>query len=146
MVTIITGRAIRDEAAEDKTFDIVKWIRAKKLQWLGHILRMDPNRMVHQAMKVLHVNRTPGDLLMDAPDFSWKELKQFAANRDAWHALVKTVRGGSRIHVDLKTQPELRSASRPSLQHQYPTRSTAKTRKGNLRQSVIRQRRISLAI
>ena len=30
MVSIITGRTIRDEAAEDKTFDLVKWIRARK--------------------------------------------------------------------------------------------------------------------
>ena len=112
----ITGKSYKEEASEEtRTFDLVRWIRARRAQWLGHILRMDPNRMVHQAVKVLHANRTPGDLLMDAPDFSWKELKQFSANRDAWRALVKTVRGGSRIHVDLKTQPELRSASRPSL-------------------------------
>ena len=50
---------------------------------------MDPERLVHQAAKLIHGDRTPGDLLMDAPDLSWKELIQFATNRDAWRALVK---------------------------------------------------------
>ena len=48
MVSVITGRTVRAEASSGKTFDLVKWIRARKLQWLGHILRMDPERMLRQ--------------------------------------------------------------------------------------------------
>ena len=32
MVSKITGKSIREEASEGKTFDLVKWIRARKLQ------------------------------------------------------------------------------------------------------------------
>ena len=46
MVSIITGRHVREEASEGKTFDLIKWIRARKLQWLGHILRMGKGRKV----------------------------------------------------------------------------------------------------
>ena len=43
-------------------------------QYLGHILRMDPARMVHKAVQYMHENRVQGDLLMDAPSYSWPEL------------------------------------------------------------------------
>ena len=29
---VITGRTVREEATSDKTFDLVKWIRVRKLQ------------------------------------------------------------------------------------------------------------------
>ena len=29
-------------------------------------------------------NRDQGDMLDDAPDLSWEELKKLAENRDAW--------------------------------------------------------------
>ena len=32
MISIITGRTNREEASEGKTFDLVKWIRARRLQ------------------------------------------------------------------------------------------------------------------
>ena len=32
MVSKITGRSVHEEAAEGKTFDIVRWIRARRLQ------------------------------------------------------------------------------------------------------------------
>ena len=89
----ITGKSIREEASADsRTFDLVRWIRARRAQWLGHILRMQPDRMIHKAVKILHENRAVGDLLMDAPDYSWRELKQLAANRDAWRSLVHSIR------------------------------------------------------
>ena len=38
MVSIITGKTIHEEASNGKTFDLTMWIRARRLQWLGHIL------------------------------------------------------------------------------------------------------------
>ena len=65
---------------------------------------MDPSRMVHQAVKIMHGDRMSGDLLMDAPDYSWHGLKQFAANRDAWRKLVQTIlkpySGASALRLD----------------------------------------------
>ena len=46
MVSIITGRTIHAEASSDKTFDIVMWIRARRLQWIGHILRFGTMRLI----------------------------------------------------------------------------------------------------
>ena len=34
-----------------------------------------------------------------------------------------TIRNGPRVHVDLKLQPELRQAVRPTIQYQYRTRA-----------------------
>ena len=67
MVSKITDRSIRDEASADKTFDLVKWIRTRKLQWLGHILRMGPERKIKQAIYEVFKSPREGDMLMDAP-------------------------------------------------------------------------------
>ena len=67
MVSAITGRTTHEEAKEGKTYDIVAGIRATRLRWLGHILRMPEKRMIHKAVKLLYSNRAEGDLLMDAP-------------------------------------------------------------------------------
>ena len=61
MVSRITGRPIREEAsASSKTFDVVKWIRARRLQWVGHILRFkaeDEERLIYKAVKYIYANR-----------------------------------------------------------------------------------------
>ena len=84
MVSIITGRTVRrEEVSEDKTFDLIRWIRVRKLQWLGHILRMDKERKLKQATYIMFKARRPGDLLMDAPETdSWRELCTYACDRD----------------------------------------------------------------
>ena len=68
MVAAITGRTIREEATEVRTCDAVTGIRATRQKCLGCILRMDPKRMVHIAVKKLYANRLEGDLLMDVPE------------------------------------------------------------------------------
>ena len=67
MVSVITGRTIREEATDGKTFDLVAWIRARRLQWLGHILRLGPERMIRQAVYEMYKASRSGDMLMDAP-------------------------------------------------------------------------------
>ena len=93
MVSIITGRSIREEAAEGKTFDLLKWIRARKLQWLGHILRMGTERKVKQAIFIMYKAPQQGDMLMDAPATdSWRELCTYACDREYWKARVRSMR------------------------------------------------------
>ena len=67
MVSKITGRGIRDEAIDGKSFDLVKWIRVSKLQWLGHILGMVTERKIKQAVYTMYKNPQQGDILMDDP-------------------------------------------------------------------------------
>ena len=55
------------------------WIRARRLKWLGHILRLQDNdgevRLIKQAVQHIHEFRRKGDLLMDMDnDISWADL------------------------------------------------------------------------
>ena len=101
MMAAITGNTPHQEAsAKTRTFDIVMWIRARRLQWLGHILRMGDERLLKQAIFEMFKNRQEGDMLMDAPSHnSWRELKKYAMDRDYWRARVRSMRQ-PRIRVE----------------------------------------------
>ena len=110
MVSMITGRTIREEVTEGKTYDVVAGIRATRLRWLGHILRMQKRnngeeRMIKKAVKMLFANRAQGDILMDAPAAeSWEALTKMAEDKDEWRAGVKAIKDV--IHI--KTAPKQR--------------------------------------
>ena len=56
---------------------------------------------------------------MDAPDYSWTELKQMAANRDAWRTIVHSLRDDSRLKItisDSSTKVTTKTAPKPRLQ------------------------------
>ena len=76
LISRITQKTPHEEASRrTRTFDVVRWIRSRRLQWVGHILRMCPSRMVHKAAKYIHEHKSEGDLLMDVPvGYSWTEL------------------------------------------------------------------------
>lgn len=68
MISVITGKAQHQGPSRKwQTFDLVKWIRDRRLQWIGNILRMDRERMVKQTIFVMFKARTEGDMLMHAP-------------------------------------------------------------------------------
>ena len=109
MVSIITGKTVREESAGGKSFDLVKWIRARKLQWLGHILRMGQDRMLKQAMHIYEMfkARQAGDMLMDAPETSsWRELCTYACDRDYWRMRVRALRQPRVMTVNLGSHYE----------------------------------------
>ena len=83
-VVCITGHTLHEEVISAKSFDLVSKIRSRKLKWIGHILRMSPDRLVHKTVHHMHVTRpeptlgqskntrnnsyvtsSTGDLLMD---------------------------------------------------------------------------------
>ena len=66
MISIITDNSPRDEASPtSRTFDLVRWVRARRLQWLGHILLLGSTRTIKQAVFEMFKAPTDVDLLMD---------------------------------------------------------------------------------
>ena len=98
-----SGKSIREDASRKTwTFDIVVSILSRRLQWVGHILRMDQRRLVYQAVRYMHKHRKEGDLLMDTPDrFTWAELTTIAADRDGWRHRVRALKQPSRVEITI---------------------------------------------
>ena len=96
MLAIITGKTVHQEASKEcQTFDLVKWVRARRLQWLGHILRMGTDRLLKRAIFEMYKSPEDGDLLMDAPPHSsWRELCAYACtdDREYWRARVRAMK------------------------------------------------------
>ena len=108
MVSVITGRTPHQEAsAKWRTFDLVRWVRARRLSWAGHILRMEgTDRLLKRAVFGMFKDPQPGDLLMDAPrTTSWRELQQFAMDRDYWNTRVRAMTQ-PRVAVDMEPEME----------------------------------------
>ena len=110
MLSVITGKTQHQESSKKwQTFDLVKWVRARWLQWLGHILRMGKERMVKQAIYVMFKKRTEGDMLMDAPKHnSWRELCTYACDKDYCRARV---RGLKQPRVSVETGSHIEEAT-----------------------------------
>jgi len=98
MVAIITGKTPNQEARSKwRTFNLVDWIRARRLQWAGHILRLGEDdgtngvdRKIKQTAFEMFSDPQDGDLLMDVPKAkSWRELKNLAKDREAWREKVR---------------------------------------------------------
>ena len=115
MVSIITGKSPHEEAkAGSRSFDLVSVIRARRLTWLGHILRMDQTRLLSRAVRYQFENRCEGDIVEDAPTVTtWEELRAWAADRRKWRARVmKIKRGGGIVSVKWRKSNEPNASKR----------------------------------
>ena len=105
MVSIITGKTPHEEASDGtRSFDLVRAVRSRRLSWLGHILRMDQDRLLVKAVKHLYEDGNEGDILMDTPTTSsWDELPKWVADRKKWRMRVYKVRSGSSTTVSMQS-------------------------------------------
>ena len=54
MMSVISGKTQQQEATPKwRSSDLVKWIRARRLQWAVHILMIDRNRELKHTRKFL---------------------------------------------------------------------------------------------
>ena len=90
MVSVLTGKTQHQEASSPKwrIFDLVVWVRSRRLQWLVHILRMESDRKLKQAVFEMFKCRKTGDTFMDAPDHaSWREICTHAMDKNRWRVM-----------------------------------------------------------
>ena len=94
MMSVISGKTPHQEASPKwRSFDIVRWIRARRLDWLGHILRLGKERTIKHAIFEMFKERSEGDLLMDAPQHeSWRHLCEQACDRERWKMRVRAMK------------------------------------------------------
>ena len=79
MLSHITNKTKKEEATPaTTTFNILAWIRSRRLKWAGHILRLGDDRIVKQTLRVIYDNPQDGDLLMDARGMTWDQLQKRA--------------------------------------------------------------------
>lgn len=127
MLSHITGKTKREEATRATcTFNILAWIRSRRLRWAGHILRLEDDRLLKQALKVIYDHPQEGDMLMDVERLTWEELVKKAADRDAWRTEVNRLKQ----QAQRTTKPQKSSSSqrvKPSSKRSrfvfYPTKA-----------------------
>ena len=66
-LTAITDREYREEAT-DPTYDLCRDLRSRRLKYIGHVLRSDPEKMTRRVIVSRGINHRDGDLFMDCPD------------------------------------------------------------------------------
>ena len=79
------------EIARDPPFDLVLTIRKRRLRYLGHILRMEQNRLVKRTLIALTKGGTvypEGSLFIDAANKSLTQLERLAKQKGRWSKLV----------------------------------------------------------
>ena len=107
MLSHITGKSKREEAtAATTTFDILAWIRARRLKWAGHILRLDEKRLIRHTLRVIYDNPQEGDMLMDVRDSSWEELVKAATDKDVWRQKVQILKQQAQRSTAPPKQPK----------------------------------------
>ena len=98
LISKLTGRSIREEC-NDPTYPLIEKVRARRLRWLGHILRSHREYLVRRVLvaqceQVLHAGKEypVGSIMMDAPPHAnMEELTKMAEDRIEWRKLVHRI-------------------------------------------------------
>ena len=79
------------EMAASPPFDLILTIRRRRLRFLGHTLRMEPERLVRRTLFALTKGGTDypkGSLFMDVEDSAIEDLVCLAKDKNSWKLLV----------------------------------------------------------
>ena len=90
-LAFITGREIRAEMTVP-SFRLTDWLRARRLQWAGHLIREDGQSLAGKVARVdlrKHSEEGSCSLFMDVPAGSYEEVVELAWDRDLWRGLVE---------------------------------------------------------
>ena len=90
------------------------WIRVRRIQWAGHILRMVSERELKQALYEMLKRSREGNMPMDVPHIngSWREMLKYAVvDRDYWQERVRATR-----------QARVRATRQPPVQVEIQSR------------------------
>jgi len=91
----ITGRSIEEMSRHGEggaPFDLVTYLRKRRLQWCGHLLRMGKDRDIHNMLNCIYNRRhkIKGTILQDVPETKkFEELMKLAVNRKEWRQRVR---------------------------------------------------------
>ena len=86
MLSVMTKRTVHEEAREP-TFDAVEHVLSRRRSYLGHILRMEPDRMIRRYLLELNPSAAPfipGCLLADTDFETVAEMTVAAQDRAMW--------------------------------------------------------------
>ena len=87
-LSLITKRTIHQEA-KSPTIDVLMMVKKRRHQYLGHILRLDPNRLLYRFLIEVSPQQNQGALLSEIPHRTLDELMAAAADKDEWRQLLK---------------------------------------------------------
>ena len=80
----ISGRDVPEEC-RNPSFDLISTLRVRRLRWVGHVIRMDVNRLDRRVLVSKTQPYDEGDVLADCPTHSdMSELISMACDRDTW--------------------------------------------------------------
>ena len=93
---VITKQGFRETATNPK-FNLVLEIRKRRLRYLGHVLRMDPDRLVRRTLLAYVCSQThgiPAGSLLDDPHCKGRSINtliDLAADRRSWSRSVDSI-------------------------------------------------------
>ena len=93
MFNLITGEDYR-ATATTPVYDLVLAVRKRRMRYLGHVLRLPPDRIVRRSFIALVKGGTyypEGSLFSDCEGAYLHELIETATDRSAWRAKVASL-------------------------------------------------------
>jgi hypothetical protein len=86
--------------------DIVRFIKARRIDWLGHVESMDANKMPRKMLyEKIYTKRVRGgpklrwfdDVRKDLRILKVKDWRSTAMDRDAWRLLLREAKAHNRL-------------------------------------------------